>query len=70
MNEVKSTIESTLDANNGKITWEQMVSAIPESGRRFIWSALAELKAENKAATVARYDPERGGVHEIVRLGV
>lgn len=69
MNEVKSTILATLNANGGVIDWNTMVNAIPESGRRFIWAALAELQAENAAKAQNRYDPIRGGVFEIIRLG-
>lgn len=69
MNEVKSAIEQALDANGGVMTWAAMVAAVPTSGRRLIWAALAELQAENKAKAQNRYDPVQGGIFEIVRIG-
>lgn len=69
MEQVKSIIQATLDANNGVIDWNTMLAAIPQELRRYVWEALAALKAENLAAAQNRFDPERGGVFEIVRLG-
>ena len=70
VNEVKETMVQTLLAAGGVMTWDQMVNAIPQEGRRHIWAALAELKAENKLEARNRFDPDRGGIFEIVRLGV
>jgi hypothetical protein len=62
-------IQATLDANNGVVDWTTMLNAIPNELRRFVWEALNALKEQNLAAAQNRYDPERGGVFEIVRLG-
>lgn len=64
-----SIIQATLDANNGVIDWNTMINAIPQELRRYVWEALNQLKADNVAAAQNRFDPVRGGVFEIVRLG-
>lgn len=67
MDETIVVIETTLDANNGVMSWNTMLDAIPFQNRRFVVPALAQLKAEGKAFRQVRYDPEQGAVFEVVR---
>lgn len=69
MNEVAQIILDTLAANGGVMSWDTMLAAVPESGRRFIWEALAYLKSEDQAQAQNRFSPEEGAVFEIVQLG-
>lgn len=68
MDEVKATIVATLDANGGKASWQQIIDAVGAGGRRHILNAMSSLEAENVAKRVSRYDPELGGVFEVVKI--
>jgi len=69
MEQAATIIQQTLAANGGVMSWDTMINAIPQELRRYVWEALNHLRAQNIAAAQNRYDPELGGVFEIVTLG-
>ena len=70
MESVAQVILDTLAANGGVISWDVMLAAVPQEGRRFIWEALNHLQATNQAKPQNRYDAEnQQAVFEIVTLG-
>lgn len=69
MEAVAETILSTLDANGGSISWQQMVEAVGERNKRHIWNALALLKANGQAQALNTWNPaERKVSFAIVRM--
>lgn len=68
MDEVKSAIVATLDANQGVCTWQQILDAVGTGGRRLLVRAMTELESEGIAKRQNRYDPEQGGVFEVVKI--
>lgn len=68
LDETKATIEATLNANNGVMSWDTMMGAIPFENRRYVVPALRQLQAEGKAKRQVRSDPDNNAVFEIVRI--
>lgn len=70
MESVAQTILETLAQNQGVISWDVMLAAIPMDGRRFVWEALNHLQATNQAKPQNRYDAvNKQAIFEIVTLG-